>query len=246
MTQPNGYILYEGPSALDGKPIVMIATGFRSKSQNPKTGDMIQTYIIRSDISPTQAIKTREDASICGNCKHRGFFGAGRTCYVQVHQAPSAVYNAYKRGSYTTIGLTGPTPAVANLLANRSIRIGSYGDPAALPNSLAVLPIIYAKNHTCYTHEWRTSSLRAISMASVDTEVEAKEAQKLGWRTFRVKNEKDPILDNEVECPAIAKPGIITCQTCKLCCGVSNAKNVVLNVHGAKWKIDNFKEIVVQ
>ena len=237
----NGYILYEGPSELDGKPIVMIATGFKSKSTNPKTGDMIQTYILRSDIPPLQAIKTREDSSICGSCKHRGFFGAGRTCYVQVHQAPTAIYNAYKRGSYEDL-----TPIsyrqVKQILKDKSIRLGSYGDPAAVPYKLIWKISQPAKNHTGYTHEWKNNpNLVVDCMASVDSEAEAKKAQEQGWRTFRVKNKEDPILDNEVECPATLKPGIITCETCKLCNGISAAKNVVLNVHGAKWKIDNFK-----
>jgi hypothetical protein len=55
---PNGYILYQGPSAIDGKPIVVIATGFASKSNNGKTGDMIQTWIIRQDIAPHLAVKS--------------------------------------------------------------------------------------------------------------------------------------------------------------------------------------------
>ena len=38
-----GFILYRGPSILDGTPIVVVAT---MKTANPKTGDMIQTFII--------------------------------------------------------------------------------------------------------------------------------------------------------------------------------------------------------
>ena len=43
----NGIIFYEGPSVLDGAPIVGIAL---AKSTNRKTGDLVQTYIIRSEI----------------------------------------------------------------------------------------------------------------------------------------------------------------------------------------------------
>ena len=42
----NGYILYQGPSVLDGVEIVVVATGFDTKSQNSKTGDMIQPTIL--------------------------------------------------------------------------------------------------------------------------------------------------------------------------------------------------------
>ena len=36
MSRANGYVIYKGPSMLDGKPIVMIATGLASKSDNPE------------------------------------------------------------------------------------------------------------------------------------------------------------------------------------------------------------------
>ena len=55
MKNPNGYIIYEGASLLDGKPIVAIA--LTGKSTNTKTGAMIQTFIIRSDIDPLTANK---------------------------------------------------------------------------------------------------------------------------------------------------------------------------------------------
>ena len=40
MSSSNSYIIYEGASLLDGAPIVVIATGFDSASENNKTGDM--------------------------------------------------------------------------------------------------------------------------------------------------------------------------------------------------------------
>ena len=51
----NGVILYEGPSLLDGEPIVAILTGLRSSSCNRKTGAMLQTWIMRADVSPAEA-----------------------------------------------------------------------------------------------------------------------------------------------------------------------------------------------
>ena len=39
-----GYVIYKGPSLLDGAPIVVIAV---IGSGNTKTGDMVQTYILR-------------------------------------------------------------------------------------------------------------------------------------------------------------------------------------------------------
>ena len=80
-----GFILYDGPSVLDGAPIVVIAT---LETSNAKTGAMVQTWILRGDIEPHQAVKTGEDASVCGNCPQR--HNTGGACYVMTHQAPLA------------------------------------------------------------------------------------------------------------------------------------------------------------
>ena len=48
-----GVVFYEGPSMLDGKPIVAIAT---PSTENRKTGDMIQTWILRRNIDPVRAL----------------------------------------------------------------------------------------------------------------------------------------------------------------------------------------------
>ena len=53
-TKQKGFVLYDGPSVLDGQPIVVIAT---METSNRKTGNMVQTWILRSDISPTDASK---------------------------------------------------------------------------------------------------------------------------------------------------------------------------------------------
>ena len=96
-----GVILYRGPSQLDGKPIVAIAT---LKTYNEKTGDMVQTWILREDVAPTVAINTGDDVSVCGNCPLRGRLengrNVGRACYVQVRNAPRAMWHAYRAGRY--------------------------------------------------------------------------------------------------------------------------------------------------
>ena len=49
--QANSGIIYNA-SLIDGKPIVVIAT---YSNRNTKTGAMVQTYILRSDIDPRDA-----------------------------------------------------------------------------------------------------------------------------------------------------------------------------------------------
>jgi hypothetical protein len=94
MKKPTGYVIYRGPSLLDGTPIVAVAL---LGSSNRKTGNMVQTYILRDDMRPTLAVQTGADSAICGNCKHRPFLGGA--CYVNIGQAPAAVFKAYQSES---------------------------------------------------------------------------------------------------------------------------------------------------
>ncbi len=63
MPNTNSLIVYDGPSIIDGKPIVVILTGLDQSSENAKTGNLVQSFIIRSDIAPTDALKTGDDAT---------------------------------------------------------------------------------------------------------------------------------------------------------------------------------------
>jgi hypothetical protein len=49
------FVIYDGPSLIDGKPIVAIA---QVNTGNRKTGNMAQTWILRSDIDPITASRT--------------------------------------------------------------------------------------------------------------------------------------------------------------------------------------------
>ena len=141
--KPNGVILYRGPSQLDGAPIVVIATGLADASANTKTGAMIQTWILRADTDPIEAKRGDMDTSICGDCPLRG-----AKCYVNVTQAPRAVFDGVRRGIYPRYVKRDH----AKLFAGRALRVGSYGDPAAVPLRvwLAVVPL--AKKVAGYTH----------------------------------------------------------------------------------------------
>ena len=54
-------IIYNGPSAIDGAPIVCVVT---RDTKNRKTGDMWQAWVLRADMDPLTAIRTGADASI--------------------------------------------------------------------------------------------------------------------------------------------------------------------------------------
>lgn len=233
----NGLILYEGPSMLDGAPIVVIATGIKTASTNGKTGAMIQTYILRSDMPPIEAVKSGQDESICGGCTHRGDgTGKARSCYVTLMHGPRGVYAAYKRGSYPrgTADFTG-----------RMVRLGTYGDPCAVPLDVWKTTLKGAEGWTGYTHQWQDTSVSFTEwapfvMASVDTEGELRLAHKMGYRTFRVTPiGVGPIKGLEIVCPASHEAGQKTeCFDCKACMGTSAKARVSIQImaHGTGKK----------
>ena len=231
-----GFIFYHGRSPIDGAPIVAIAT---LKSKNSKTGDMIQTWILREDISPLNAIATGADKSICGNCVHRGTAKRKRTCYVQADRAPTSIWNAYHRGQY--IDLSNDPETIAMLIAQRIVRMGAYGDPAMVPLKQWRMLLAAAAGRTGYTHAWRrgwAQALKEYVMASVDSVAEQDLARAMGWRTFRVRTETEPLQTNEFACPASPEAGErMQCIDCKACDGGRAGKaSAAIIVHGAMAK----------
>lgn len=228
---PTGLILYDGPSKLDGEPIVVIAT---LKSDNKKTGNMIQIWILRSDMNPVQAISTDSDKSICGDCVHRGNMGKLRSCYVNIATAPWQIYHKYKDGFYSNWDRT------ANFVKNRFVRIGAYGDPAAMPYWIGSFIARHSLGVTAYSHQWRIcdSKYSNFCMASVESEDEALLAQSMGWRTFRVRQSTDSLMNREFMCPASEEAGKrLNCIDCLACSGTrfgnNTGGNVSIILHGS-------------
>lgn len=248
----NGRVIWEGESLLDGAPIVVIAIGFGSGSKNRKTGNMIQTYILRRDVSPVDAVQSGADFSICGNCVHRGTVepvsrrskrkrNKGRTCYVNLGQGPLAVFRAYSRGVYPLwdgYGVNG-----------RMVRLGTYGDPAAVPVWVWENLLRDADGHTGYTHQWRDprfAALRKYCMASADSTLDALAAQAKGWRTFRVGLPSHAAAERGVEalCPASAEAGKkLSCAQCRACDGTASSRrgSIYIPAHGGTAVMANIR-----
>jgi len=232
-----GVVLYDGPSRIDGAPIVAIACRITEASDNEKTGAMVQTFIMHRYEDPNKALKTGDDSSVCGNCKLRPIYKGKTRCYVRVYQAPLSVWNAFQRGRYAVPGVDFDAKLLPELFAGLAFRIGSYGDPAAVPVIIWKRVTRRVKNRTGYTHQWRKRigvGLKNLCMASCDSESEVATATARGWRTFRVRKHDAPILENEIICPASAEGGRRTqCDTCGLCRGATiAAKNIVIADHG--------------
>lgn len=222
-------VFYRGPSLIDGAPIVGVAI---YSDRNTKTGRVLQTYIIRADMNPLEASKTGADVSVCGTCPLRGTptddparkQAAGRRCYVNLGQGPLAVFRALQNGRYPDVD-----PAAIGV--GRMVRVGTYGDPAAIPGEVWDALLSQATTWTAYTHQkpWRPD----IAMQSADTLGEAQAHWRAGRRTFRVLTglaDLDPV--NEALCPASKEAGRrVQCAACKLCKGSARGKSIAIVEH---------------
>lgn len=240
MSKALGYIAYEGPSLIDGKPIVVIVNKLDG-SDNAKTGAIVQSFIIRSDVAPTDALKTGDDVSICGECPHRPLLAKTNgqaPCYVNVGRSVRSVYEAYRRGRYTRADAA----TIARALQGKIVRLGTYGDPAAAPVTMWAQITRYAASRRGYTHQWQRADFDAsawapLVMASADSIDEAAQANLLGMRVFRVSMGVD-VQAGESMCPASAEAGKrATCSKCTLCAGTSiQARDIVIADHAVGHK----------
>lgn len=222
MAKPTGALFYRGPSLIDGEEIVAIAT---TGSSNRKTGDLIQTWVLRVSHSPTEAVRLGHDESICGQCPHRT--GPVRTCYVNVGQAPQAVWHAFKRRRYPKMDLYDFVAA----RGGQALRIGSYGDPTAVP--LRYWDSKPSKR-VGYTHRWRDCDpwWKHLIMASCDSPAEAMDAARKGWRSFLVRPVDAPLPESGIECLSESKGR--TCEQCALCFGAHpSAPSIWITAHGS-------------
>lgn len=220
----NGFVLHEDSAR------VIIATGFDSPSDNRKTGDMIQIWILVRACDPVQAIKSGLDRLICGNCRHRGDGFQKRSCYVNVQHAPLGIWRAWRAGHYAPL-------QYLSIFSGRRVRFGAYGDPTWLPLPLALAIAGVASGHTGYTHQWRKPSLqpwRSILMASVDTTAELLIARSMGWSTFRV----SPDLDHHsMETLCASDRNGTPCVDCLACAGSrAGQRAVFIPAHGSGRK----------
>lgn len=232
----NSTVLYDGPSMFDGATPIIAA--YTEHSENRKTGPVGQVTIILRDVAPTTAIRSGQDSAICGGC----IFAGGNGCYVIPAFAPAAIYRAYHSGNINQFN----HDAIKRMVDCQPTRIGSYGDPLAIP--LDVLKIAIGKaGHTGYTSSWqdaRALEYKDYLMASVHTLSDHNRAVALGFRTyFTAIDGTDPASIGLTLCPAsneaktqrelAGKPKHITCADCLLCDGSGRqANNIYSFTHG--------------
>jgi hypothetical protein len=248
---------------MDGTELYLVFTGRPSRGQrgsaNPKTGALIQSWIIRGDLLPRRAIESGEDSSVCGACRLRPTIAralraeararrepAGAPqCYVRADNAPRAVYRALQSGRYQRAETL---EEAAEWLRGHDVRLGSYGDPAAVSVATWRAILRHARPATGYSHQWNHAdqvvranarAIRDLCMASVDSAAERDRAQAQGWRTFRVIDIRraDQVLraNGEAACPAARETGArLDCASCRQCAGTSaqGPRGIAIFDHG--------------
>lgn len=255
MKQP--IVIYLGPSMLDGAPIVVLAS---VGSSNVKTGSMVQTWIMRADVNPSETSAQGLDSSVCGNCPRRHSLGGD--CYVQIVHAPRSVWASWDRA-----GQPGENWAdhdqILRLTSDArqyGLRLGSYGDPAAVPHTVwqDLISALAPRSVVGYTHQWEVMArhyiplepdgpyqwfrdhyqwLRDHVMASCDSVNESATARSLDWRTFTAIPHGSATPERSIQCPATRERNPLTCNTCGICDGAQgrpDRASVYLLEHGMR------------
>jgi hypothetical protein len=226
--------IYRGPSRIDGAQIVVLLSGLKAKADNAnrKTGAMLQTYILRADMDPTSAVMAGADASICGGCTHRRRFDSERgkdvrTCYVNLGHGPRSVHLSWSRGNIASVELA----SAAELARDRMVRLGTYGDPAAVPADIWRGLLAYASGWTGYTHQAASPKFRDVlewCQVSADILADAESARAAGVGSFRVLAIGEDPAPFETLCPSLSG---VQCIDCGACSGFAG-ESIAIPAHG--------------
>lgn len=257
-----GVLLWHGPSQINGEPV--FAT-IQFGSANRKTGSMLQTYILSAEHSTLAALQNRLEEAICGACVHRPQADGTRSCYVDPRSLATVWQSVTGSGIRTGIATEGryltlqevaslcgvDTKRALELLGmGERVRLGTYGDPAAIPAALWATLTSQAETWTGYTHQWQNKAvsseqrqaLKPLVRASVDDAQGYQASTSTGWVPFVVTPDVEtgralralgsmPV----ALCPASEEAGQkVTCAACPIGCKGDQGKPlaVFIPAHG--------------
>jgi peptidyl-tRNA hydrolase len=159
------------------------------------------------------------------------------------------VYKSFLAGKYPVLSASD----AALQLKGLNVRLGSYGDIAAIPAHILHSLMRFTANNTGYTHQWKRKDmehLKVFTMASCDTLEEHLEATRKGWRTFLVVPKGSTSIPAKTFlCPASEEAGKkLTCDQCLACNGSrdNRSASVYIPVHGVSFKQKRFTEQLIQ
>jgi hypothetical protein len=103
----NTLCVFDGPSLLDGVRTIVLVSGYDTPSINSKTGDMLQAYILRADMLPSDAAAIGADETVCGQCAMRPIIVKAMRlrgskdipCYVDKVRGPDGVWKSWAAGN---------------------------------------------------------------------------------------------------------------------------------------------------
>lgn len=210
--------------------VVLVLTNIRGGSRNAKTGDMVQSWVFD---------RTKLTAKVFGaKCEECPMVAQ---CYVM---KGTQAHNSVRRATLKALGLLSGNTSykvttlqqVLPMLSGRPLRLGSYGDPSAIPLDDLRALVSAADGHTGYTHFWRSSdpAYAQFLMASVEDLPSEMLAQSLGYRTYRVLRKTESqheVSERSILC--LEKSAGLSCADCLVCSGTSkpNAKNIYIYEH---------------
>ena len=183
------------------------------------------------------AIKAGADVSVCGDCPLRLNPKTGKKlCYV-TQRRPSGVYRSYTNDKLPIVKIDARSNIWFDL---KPLRIGSYGDPTAIPIEVWTDWVGLLKSrkirHTGYTRRWENpenQGFRKFLMASVFSDEEQELASSMGWRTYRILPKGVAVPPNQILCPGSKEAGLLkTCRECLMCGGTSRRSDVAVYAHG--------------
>ena len=186
---PGTVVLWAGPSRLDGKPIMVVASCVRVPSKNGKTEDMIQVAIMSQTLAPFTAWSAGLDGSVCpDSCVHRSKPRGGKgSCYVnkaRLHDTWNAAHNYLTE--HGKGGRIEPDHLPSDYFKHAHMRFGMEGDPSAVPLHVWQYLAAQVARWTGYTADWAnlTQDWADLFMASVSSIPDMLRAKSLGWRPF--------------------------------------------------------------
>lgn len=211
--------VWRGNSLFDGKPIRVILSGHVLDSQNTKTGEMIQVYILPDERDSFREYKDKSP-TVCGDCK---YLGGG--CYVSWNRTRQVQASSAKHVLTLEDGQA--------LCSGLRVRVGAAGDPASVPFYVWDMLLRFADDWTGYTHAWKycDARLKQFFVASCDSVEEVYLAKSRAWSVFYVKDAGDADIEGSITC---LSQNSVQCVQCLKCKGGGTKTHIITEtLHGA-------------